>query len=93
MTTRHPLDPPVADSAPAANILTAYDEEHLVTYLRLLDAETEGADWCEVARVVLHIDPVREPERARRAWESHLVRAKWMTDHGYQHLLRGGAPN
>ena len=88
-----PLDPPVADQAPEAEVLTGYDQEHLVTYLRLLDADTEGADWTEVARVVLHIDPAQEPERARRAWESHLARAKWMTEHGYRHLLEGGAPH
>jgi hypothetical protein len=67
--------------------LTAYDQEHLVTYLRLLDAETDGADWREVARAVLHIDANREPARAWRSWESHLSRAHWMTEHGYQHLL------
>ncbi|MPZ34568.1 MAG: DUF2285 domain-containing protein [Rhodospirillales bacterium] len=88
-----PLDPPVSDTAPAEPVLTGYDEQHLVTYLRLLDADAEGADWREVARVVLHIDPDREPERARRAWESHLARAKWMTESGYRHLLLGGAPN
>ena len=33
----------------------------------------------EVARIVLHIDPEREPDRARPAFESHLARAKWMT--------------
>ncbi|HEY2533654.1 MAG TPA: DUF2285 domain-containing protein [Xanthobacteraceae bacterium] len=88
-----PLDPPVADLAPDAETLTAYDQSHLVTYVRLLDAEAEGADWTEVARLVLHIDPAIEPARARRAWESHLVRAKWMTEHGYRHLLRGGVPN
>ena len=33
-----PLDPPVADAAPTDGILTGYDEQHLVTYLRLLDA-------------------------------------------------------
>ena len=54
-----------------------------------LDAEAEGADWAEVARIVLHIDPAREPERARRAWETHLARAKWMTNRGFRHLLRG----
>ena len=86
-----PLDPPVADTAPNAETLTPYDEEHLVTYLRLLDAEADGADWTEVARLVLHIDPSREPARARRAWESHLARAKWMAKHGYRHLLRGSA--
>jgi Uncharacterized conserved protein (DUF2285) len=87
--TKPPLDPPVADQAPTAAGLTAYDETHLVTYLRLLDADAEGADWTEIARIVLHIDPSREPERARRAFESHLSRAKWVTQHGYQHLLRG----
>jgi hypothetical protein len=87
-----PLDPPVADQAPAAGDLTSYDHEHLVTYLRLLDANAEGADWTEIARIVLHIDPSREPERARRTVESHLSRAKWMTEHGYQHLLRGSSP-
>jgi hypothetical protein len=88
-----PLDPPVADQAPEAEVLTGYDQEHLATYLRLLDAEAEGADWTEVARIVLHIDPAQELGRARRAWESHLARAKWMTEHGYRHLLEGGAPH
>jgi len=83
-----PLDPPVADAAPDAETLTAYDQEHLVTYVRLLDADAEGADWTEVAHLVLHIDPSNEPARARRAWESHLARAKWMTKHGYRYLLR-----
>ena len=54
---------------PPTEFLTGYDEEHLVTYLRLLDAEAEGADWREVAQIVLHIDPAREPDRARRAWD------------------------
>ena len=88
-----PLDPPVADGAPDADVLTGYDEEHLVTYLRLLDADAEGADWTEAARIVLHIDPSREPARARRAWESHLARARWLTEHGYRLLLRGRAPD
>ena len=74
-------------------MLTAYDEQHLVTYLRLLDAAAEAADWREVARIVLHIDPDRQPERARHVWESHLARARWITHSGYEHLLRGGAPD
>src|SRR5260221_201010 len=83
-----PLDPPVADVAPAGDKLTSYDREHVITYLRLLDADAEKADWEEVARIVLHIDPSQEPARARRAWESHLKRAKWMTEHGDRHLVR-----
>ena len=84
-----PLDPDVADVAPSAPTLTTYDQEHVVTYLRLLDADAEGADWREVARIVLHLDPDQEPDRARRTYDSHLTRAKWMTEHGYRHLLRG----
>jgi hypothetical protein len=88
-----PLDPPVDDLAPTEAVLTGYDELHLVTYLRLLDAAAENADWREVARIVLHIDPDKEPERARRAWKTHLARAEWLTKSGYRHLLRGGAPH
>ena len=88
-----PLDPDVADVAPTDSILTVYDEQHIVTYLRMLDADAEGADWREVARLVLRIDPELEPDRARRAFDTHLTRAKWMTEHGYRHLLRGGASN
>jgi len=84
------LDPDVADVAPNEAVLTTYDEQHLVTYWRLLDAEAAGADWKEVARIVLHIDPDREQVRARNAFDSHLARARWMADHGYRHLLRGG---
>ncbi len=88
-----PLDPPVSDFAPTSSVLTNYDEQHLVTYLRLLDADAEGADWRDVARIVLHIDPANNPEQAARIWASHMARARWMTENGYRHLLRGGAPN
>jgi hypothetical protein len=56
-----PLNPDVADFAPSNPALTAYDDEHIITYVRLLDADAAGADWREVARIVLHIDPKREP--------------------------------
>src|SRR6266540_3325288 len=85
------LDPSVADLAPADPAVTTYDDEHIITYLRLLDADAEGADWRDVSRIVLHIDPDRDADRARRAFESHLSRARWMTEQGYRHLLRGGA--
>lgn len=90
---KSPPDPNVADAAPTAPILTGYDEQHLVTYLRLLDAAADCADWKEVARTVLHIDVAHEPDRARRAWETHLARARWIAEYGYRHLLRGGTPH
>jgi hypothetical protein len=73
---RPPLNPHVADTAPSDSVLTVYDEEHVITYLRLLDADAQGADWREVARIVLHLDPEPESDRARRAFDSHLSRAK-----------------
>ena len=81
------FDLPIADEAPDSSTLTNYDEQHLLTYLRLLDTHAEGAEWDEAALLVLHIDPIRRPARARRAWESHLARAKWLVEHGYAPLL------
>ena len=60
--------PPLASSDLA---LTPYDQEHAVTYMRLLDADAEGADWREVAQIVLHIDPEPEPQQNSR--ESELI--------------------
>lgn len=40
--------------------------------MRMPDAYVEGADWNELARIVLHVDPNREPDRARQAFEGHL---------------------
>ena len=72
----HPLPTPLQP------FLTSYDMSHLVTYLRLLDADEEGADWREVARIVLDLDERKYPEQTKRTWASHLARAKWMTEQG-----------
>jgi hypothetical protein len=88
-----PLDPDVADIAPTERALTPYDHEHVITYMRMLDADAEDADWREVSRIVLHIDPDQDVGRARRAFDSHLARAKWMSREGYKHLLRYGWPS
>ena len=79
--------PPFEDRAPADDRITAYDERHFVTYLRILDAADEGADWREVASIVFDLDVASEPDRARLVHGSHLARARWMTAHGYKHLL------
>jgi hypothetical protein len=87
MRVRPELDPDVDDQAPDGPDITLYDEAHFVTYLRLLDAERDGAEWTEVARIVLHRDPACEELRTRRCFESHLARAQWMTKRGYRRLL------
>lgn len=76
-----------ADEPPQITRLGSYDERHLVTYIRLLDAEREGASWQEAVWIIFGIDPDVEPERAQRVHASHLARARWMTEVGYRHLL------
>lgn len=81
--------PPIAATAPDDAILTRYDQQHLATYLRLLDAEEANANWEEVARVILKLNPKTDQSNARHTWESHLARAHWLTNNGYRQLLRG----
>jgi len=87
MYARSPLDPDVEDEAPTGPDITPYDERHFVTYMRLLDAGRDGAHWGEVARIVLHRDPLAEEARSRRCWESHLARAQWLSKGGYRRIL------
>ncbi|WP_158915882.1 DNA -binding domain-containing protein [Caulobacter sp. S45] len=81
------ITPNFDDRAPTCAQLTPYDERHLITYLRLLDADAEGADWREVVRIVFGLDPGADPARARIVHTSHLARARWMTTTGYAYLL------
>ena len=80
--------PSLRTRAPQDAGLTDYDRDHAVTYLRLLDAEEAGADWQEVTRVVLGVDPRGDFERAQVMHATHLARAKWLRDGGYRDLLR-----
>lgn len=95
MTVKAPveLDPDVDDLAPSADVITAYDEQHFVTYLRLLDAKAEDADWTEVAQIVLHRDPASDELRTRRCWQSHLERAQWLSREDYRQILEQAAAN
>lgn len=91
MDRRLQLDPDVNDEAPTGSDITAYDEQHFVTYLRLLDAKAEGAHWTEVARIVLHRDP--DELRTYRCWQSHLERAQWLSREGYRRIMEQTAAN
>ena len=82
------FDAPIADEAPISDQLTPYDEIHAIHYLILLDAEHDNVPWEDVAREALLIDPAKEPARARRAYETHLARARWMTNSGWRQLLQ-----
>lgn len=79
--------PAIAAIAPQGEVLTNYDRAHVKLYMRLLDAEASGAALPEIAQVLFDIDAGAEPDRARDAVESHLARARWMTEVGYRLLL------
>lgn len=82
---------PIADVAPSDEHVTAYDRAHFKIYLRMLDAAKAAAAWEEVSSIVLGIDPLREPARAKRAYETHLARAQWLANKGYKELVAGPA--
>ncbi|CAM5592720.1 hypothetical protein ATER59S_05320 [Aquamicrobium terrae] len=82
--------PPFLDQPPESSELTDYDRAHMKEYMRVLDASADGADWREAVAVIFGLDAEAEPDRARRVHDTHLARARWMTEHGYRQLLREG---
>jgi hypothetical protein len=84
-------DAPVADVPVPGPVLTDYDLEHAIHYLRMLDAHAEGADWREVAKIVLQRDHEADELGAVRCYQTHLARAQWMTEQGFRQLLLDAA--
>lgn len=80
-------DAEILTEVPWSASVTDYDQKHFVVYVRLLDASAAGASDAEMSRLVLGIDPIKEAARAKSALESHLRRARWMTEQGYRQLL------
>lgn len=72
----------IDNETPELAEVTPYDVAHFQTYAVLLMSEEMGLDWRKVSRAILNIDPERQPERARRAWTSHLARARWLATSG-----------
>ncbi len=44
------------------------------------------------SQVLKGVDPAAEPQRAKAMHDSHLARARWMTEVGYAHLLGSERP-
>jgi hypothetical protein len=78
---------PLSDLAPDGPDLTAYDRDQMPTYLRLIDAADDGADWREAVEIIFGVDPNADLERARATYDSHLARARWISAQGYQSLV------
>lgn len=77
----------LVERAPSAKRLTAYDEAHLITYLRLLDANASGERGTGLLQIVLDDNPALSQLQAGRAVASHLKRALWISATGYRQFL------
>ncbi len=71
--------------APSSDNITSYDREHFKLYLRLLDAEEDDVHWKVVAEKIMGLK-LGGPS-TKSCWQSHLQRAKWMSNSGYRQLL------
>jgi Uncharacterized conserved protein (DUF2285) len=72
---------------PQSDDITEYDNAHFKTYIMLLDAAADGADWKEVVGGIFGINPDDNPRACREMYDNHLARARWMTEVGYRKLL------
>ena len=85
--TRSTWNLKISDEPPASESITAYDNAHMAIYLSLLYAAGEGHSEDEIARDILGMDPVAEPDRTKQVMNSHLRRAQWLAEYGHQALL------
>lgn len=85
---RTEIDAVVDDEAPTAASITEYDQRHLITYLRLLDAVAQRVHWKRGAQNILGRDPAHQASRVKRCWDSHVKRARWISEQGYRQLLK-----
>lgn len=79
-TNREAITDPAGSAPP--------DREMMKTYLRLLDADRDQADWREVAAIILNLDVKKDPKGSRAVFERSLKQALWLRDRGYLRLVR-----
>ncbi|HEY5236967.1 MAG TPA: DUF2285 domain-containing protein [Rhizomicrobium sp.] len=82
----------IADEAPWSEKVNAYDYAQFKLYLRLLDAVAANATDAKICKVLFNIDADAEPVRAQKCLQSHLKRARFMTEKGYLDLVRDTDP-
>jgi len=76
----------IADQVPWSDEFTPYDEAQFGVYMRVLTAVREFTSEHEICIRILGIDFTKEPERAKKCFDSHLKRALWLTNEGI-HLI------
>jgi hypothetical protein len=75
--------------APDCEAVTAYDQQHFLTYARLLDAERQAQDWREAAADILKLDVAHDPAAAEQCFRSHIARAHWIVGPGLVAIVGG----
>ncbi|MER8403540.1 hypothetical protein NKH16_02110 [Mesorhizobium sp. M1307] len=81
------MKPGLLEEVPWSDSITVYDKDNFTIYMRILDACADNASEEEMAKLILGIDPLLEPVRARKAVRSHIDRANWMVTTGYKELF------
>lgn len=56
------------------------------TYLRLFDADQDGANWVEAARLIFGEAAEKGLDDLRCQHQAHLDRARWLVEKGYLRL-------
>ena len=74
--------PPLLDAPPVSDQLTAYDYQHFPTYMFLLDWAATGCDWRDAMVQLVGDEVTANPIRAKKVYDAHLARARWMTEVG-----------
>ena len=83
----------IADEAPWSEELTLYDEAHFALYMRVLIAVREFMPEDQICSNILDIDAAKEPERAKKRFDSHLKRALWLTNEGTNLIFPDKCPH
>jgi hypothetical protein len=78
---------PLLGAPTKSDHLTDCDRAHLPTYLFLLDWSAGGGDWRKATEQLFSEEIATNHSRAKKVYEAHLARAKWMTQTGYRLLL------
>lgn len=82
-----PLFPMVRDLAPNCRYVTEYDRQHFFTYARLVTAHDEKWEWRRGATEILRLDIEKDEVAVERCYRSHVERALWIADEGFEQLL------
>lgn len=78
--------------APSGQVID-YDRQNLPVYAELLDADAAGIGWAEGVRSILGLDDTVDDMTARKCWDSHLARARWIVGEGLGSALQAFGRN